>query len=281
MKNLFLKYEALGNSYIVLDPKSFKKKLTSSLVKKICDKNFGIGSDGILYGPIFYNKKPYLRIFNPDGSEAEKSGNGIRIFAKYLFDFKYLKGEKGKIITKGGEVEVKKENKKATKITAFMGKLIFESNLIPVKGKKREVIKEKLKIKNKTFLINCVSIGNPHCVIIEKKFSKEDVLRYGPLIENHKLFPQKINVEFVKVLNRRKIEMLVWERGAGYTLACGSGASASVGVCYRLNLTDKKVKVVMEGGEAEVEVFDDLKIRLTGEVKFIASGYFDKDYFRF
>lgn len=279
MKFDFYKYQALGNDYLVIDPNYFKINLSKNLIKKICDRNFGVGGDGILYGPFYReSKNPILKIFNPDGSEAEKSGNGIRIFAKYLFDQGYLKEDSFILETLGGKVMVSRNDSKAKNFTVSMGNLVFQSDLIPVRGPKREVINEKLKLDDKTLFINCASIGNPHCVIICDEISKDEVLKLGPKIERNNLFPKKINVEFVKILNKNKIQMEVWERGVGYTLACGTGSCAAAGVCYKLGLCNPKIKVIMPGGIIDIEILKDFQIKMTGDVFRVAHGYFSKEF---
>jgi len=279
MKFDFYKYQALGNDYLVIDPNYFKISLSKNLIKKICDRNFGVGGDGILYGPFYReSKNPILKIFNPDGSEAEKSGNGIRIFAKYLFGQGYLKEDSFILETLGGKVMVSRNDSKAKNFTVSMGNLVFQSDLIPVRGPKREVINEKLKLDDKTLFINCASIGNPHCVIICDEISKDEVLKLGPKIERNNLFPKKINVEFVKILNKNKIQMEVWERGVGYTLACGTGSCAAAGVCYKLGLCNPKIKVIMPGGIIDIEILKDFQIKMTGDVFRVAHGYFSKEF---
>ena len=279
MKFDFYKYQALGNDYLVIDPNYFKISLSKNLIKKICDRNFGVGGDGILYGPFYReSKNPILKIFNPDGSEAEKSGNGIRIFAKYLFDQGYLKEDSFILETLGGKVMVSRNDSKAKNFTVSMGNLVFQSDLIPVRGPKREVINEKLKLDDKTLFINCASIGNPHCVIICDEISKDEVLKLGPKIERNNLFPKKINVEFVKILDRNRIQMEVWERGVGYTLACGTGSCAAAGVCYKLGLCNPKIKVIMPGGIIDIEILKDFQIKMTGDVFSVAHGYFSKEF---
>ncbi len=275
MKFDFYKYQALGNDYIVIDPNYFEINLSKDLIKKICDRNFGVGGDGILYGPFYKEKKvPILKIFNSDGSEAEKSGNGIRIFAKYLFDQGYIKENSFVLNTKGGKVKVLRNNFEATSITVLMGNLVFQST------------NEKLKLDNKTLTINCASIGNPHCVIICDEISKEKALELGPKIERNDLFPNKINVEFVKILDKNEIQMEVWERGVGYTLSCGTGSCAAAGVCYKLGLCNPKIKVIMPGGVVDIEILTlslsngskDFQIKMTGPVFSVAKGYFSKEF---
>jgi len=197
----FYKYHALGNDYIVLDPAEFTAELTKDKIQKICHRNFGIGSDGILYGPTDTKEADFaLRIFNPDGSEAEKSGNGLRIFARYLWDKEKVGTEKFAILTAGGKVtaQVQEQGKK---VTVDMGKVSFDSAKIPVTGPPREVINEKMEIEGKTITFSAATIGNPHCVIIQDQISKSETKKLGPKIETDLRFPNRTNVQFVKVLD--------------------------------------------------------------------------------
>jgi diaminopimelate epimerase len=183
----FKKYHGLGNDYLVIDPNVKDIKLTPQSIRLICDRNFGVGSDGILYGPIEAGDTPELRIFNPDGSEAEKSGNGLRIFAKYLFENKYVDKKNFNIKTLGGIVEVEIKDNTANLIKINMGKVTFLSTEIPVTGKKREVVNEPLEINGVEHKVTCLSIGNPHCVIPMADVSEQKARQLGPLVENHKI----------------------------------------------------------------------------------------------
>ncbi|MEO0093039.1 MAG: diaminopimelate epimerase [candidate division WOR-3 bacterium] len=276
----FYKYQVLGNDYIVINPSEFKRRLTPARIRLVCNRNFGLGACGILYGPIFEKGKIKLRIFNSDGSEAEKSGNGIRIFAKYLYDAKIISPATldFKLETLSGEVAVKILNNDATLIAVDMGTVTFQSEKIPVKGKKREVINEPLKINDKEYKITCLSIGNPHCIIPLNKISKELLLEIGPKIEHHQLFPNRVNVQLLKVIDRKNIRIEIWERGVGYTLASGSSSCAAVGAANRLGLVDKKVKVFMPGGAMTVEIKENNHFFLIGPVSKIASGNFANEF---
>ena len=265
--DIFYKCNALGNEYIILDPKTFRHKLNPKRIQKICDKKEGIGSDGILFGPVFIKEIPHVTIYNPDGSEAEKSGNGIRIFAKYLCDQNYIDQKTFKIRTKGGTVRVKKNNQKATNFTAAMGTLKLEGQ--------RKVI-----LNDQQYILNIASIGNPHCVIILNKISEELAKKVGPIIEKHKDFPKRTNVQFVKVLDRKNIQMEVWERGAGYTFASGTSSSAATGVCHNLNLCDNKVTVHMPGGKLEVTIEEKKEVTIKGAVSKLEKGTFTSEFIK-
>lgn len=277
MKFDYAKYHALGNDYIVIDPQLRDIPLTKEVIELICHRNFGIGSDGILYGPILENGEFRLRIFNPDGSEAEKSGNGIRIFSRYLFDTGYLSSNDFLLTTLGGVVKVKILNDTASLVQVDMGKAVFISPDIPVAGDKREVIAEPFVIAGHKFEVTCVSVGNPHCVILQDEVSESVARKFGPLIENDALFPNRTNVQFMKVIDRHNIQIEIWERGAGYTLASGSSSSASASVAYRLGLTGNEVRVHMPGGMIDILIDADKHIHMTGSVTSVSQGIFAGD----
>ncbi len=270
----FYKYHGLGNDYIVIDPKSTKIELNPDRIKLICDRNFGIGSDGILYGPVFNNENITLRIYNPDGSEAEKSGNGIRIFSRYLVDAGYISENNFTLHTAGGEVKVELRKNDASLINVDMGSVTFTSNEIPVDGEVREVINETLQINDKSFKVTCLSVGNPHCVIPLEEISAELARDIGPKIENHPLFPNRINMQIMKVLDRDNISIEIWERGAGYTLASGSSSCAAACAAFKLGLVDNKINVHMPGGMLEIEIDEKNHVYMTGPVSSVAQGNF-------
>lgn len=275
----YYKYHAIGNDYIVIDPKDISTSLTSEQIQKICHRNFGIGSDGILFGPLESEKGDFsLRIFNPDGSEAEKSGNGLRIFSRYLWDMQLVKQEAFTIETLGGLVKsTVLDNGK--KVSVEMGKVSFWSDKIPVRGEPREVISENITVENKTFNFCAATIGNPHCVIPLPEITPELAKQYGSLIETHQLFPNRTNVQFMKVLDRENIQLEIWERGAGYTLASGSSSSAAAAVAHRLNLCDSSITVHMPGGIILIEIGEDFSIQMTGSVTKVAEGIISQEIF--
>jgi diaminopimelate epimerase len=275
MHNFFVKTHGLGNEYIVLDSSTINFELTTERIKRICNVHFGIGSDGILLKEPSSKADFRLRIYNPDGSEAEKSGNGLRIFSKYLYDYQFAHKKEFTIETLGGIVTAHitgEQNGKATTVKVDMGKAIFESNQIPVKWQKEECFDETLTIQDKQFNMHCVSVGNPHCVIVKDKLDEAEIKEFGTFIENHAMFPNRINVQFVKVISRTLVEALIWERGAGFTLASGSSSCAVACAMVKKGLTDRKLTVKMPGGSLNIEIDDDWSIRMTGEVKEIASG---------
>lgn len=273
--NYFVKTHGLGNEYIVLDKEKINFDLTQKAIQRICNVNFGIGSDGILL-KVQSNRADFgLRIFNPDGSEAEKSGNGLRIFCKYIYDYDLTKSEEFSVETKGGIVNAKIieiSNKKAKLISIDMGKAVFNSKEIPTNFITKEVIGEKLQVDDKEYEINCVSMGNPHCVILKEELKIDEIKRYGKIIENHCQFPNRTNVQFVKVISRSEADILIWERGAGFTLASGSSSCAVASVLRKKDLVDNKVRIKMPGGELLIEIDENWNIKMTGEVRQIAEG---------
>ena len=268
----FAKYHALGNDYVVMDPRHAGAVPTPAQIRRICHRNFGIGSDGILWGPLPSTRAPFaLRIFNPDGSEAEKSGNGIRIFSRYLYDCGLVQEEPFLLDTAGGLVEVH-VMQGGRMITVDMGHVSFDSAKIPVAGPKREVLNETITVQGRAFTYCAATIGNPHCVIVLPGVSPELAHTYGPHLETHANFPRRTNVQFLQVLDRANIRIEIWERGAGYTLASGSSSSACAAVAHRLGLVDKEVTVHMAGGTIGIKIGDNFAIRMTGSVTRVGEG---------
>jgi diaminopimelate epimerase len=278
----FHKYHALGNDYLVLDPRDFpawSPAPTVAQIRVVCHRNFGAGSDGILWGPLPTTRAQFgLRIFNPDGSEAEKSGNGLRIFARYLYDQKLVNTAPFTIDTPGGVVGVTIQPG-GRLLAVEMGHVSFSSDKIPVAGPAREVINEKITVLDREFTYCAATVGNPHCVIPLPEVSAELAHRYGPHLETHPNFPRKTNVQFLQVLDRANIRIEIWERGAGYTLASGSSSSASAAVAHKLGLVDRNVTVHMPGGQITIEIGDNFSIRMTGPVTRVAEGTLDAELF--
>jgi len=280
MQNFFVKSHGLGNDYIVLNQNEIEFELTKKAIVTICDEHYGIGSDGILLKVSSLIADFGLRILNPDGSEAEKSGNGLRIFAKYLFDYQFAKTRLFTIETPGGLVRaeiIKEEKGKAREIKVDMGQAIFHSAEIPVQCKNTECIDETLHLEYKDYQINCVSVGNPHCVILKDELDEKEIKTFGPQIENNEIFPNRINVQFAKINSRNEAEAIIWERGAGWTLASGSSSCAVAAVAIKKGLADSPVTVKMPGGSLVIEIDHTWAIKMTGEVSEIASGQLSKE----
>jgi diaminopimelate epimerase len=275
----FVKYQALGNDYIILDSDKPSVDLTEKQISRICHRNYGVGADGILCWSAGAEGSPFtLRIFNPDGSEAEKSGNGLRIFARYLWEKSDKRQTRFSIITAGGPVGAE-VNETGSSVTVEMGQVSFHSSKIPVAGPPREVINEKMEIDGETITYCAATIGNPHCVILRDNVSADLARRLGPFIERDSRFPNRTNVQFMEVLDRHNIRIEIWERGAGYTLASGSSSCAAAAVARRLGLCDSKVTVHMPGGDIKIVVGSDYSVRMTGPVTKVFEGEMSEEMF--
>ena len=278
----FLKYHALGNDYLVLDSGNNDLPvitLTAEQVRKICNRNFGLGADGILVGSKDDSGKYFnLQILNPDGSTAEKSGNGLRIFARFLRDKKQVNESQFNIMTSGGLVTALIENS-GSNVSVEMGKISFQSDKIPVAGKIREVLNETIDIDGQRLKFCAATIGNPHCVVLNGIRTQDEVRRIGPLIETHPNFPNRINVQFLEVLDRGTIRIEIWERGAGYTLASGSSSCAAASVAHKLGLCENKITVLMPGGQIYITVNEDYSISMRGPVTRVGRMSLDPECF--
>lgn len=275
----FTKYHALGNDYLVLDLKDANDLPDEKAVARICHRNFGLGSDGILFGPLPSEKADFgLRIINPDGSEAEKSGNGLRIFARHLHDTGRVKNDAFTVDTLGGVVTCE-INMKAQTISVDMGKVSFGMGHIPLDGPEQadHNIGRNLTVNGANYTVYLADIGNPHCVIPLPEISKELACRDGVVIECDSLFPNRTNVQFLKVLDRNNIQIEIWERGAGYTLASGSSSSAAAAVAHRIGLCDRTITVHMPGGTIQIQVGDDFQINMKGPATRVATMEFDPE----
>lgn len=279
-KNSFVKMHGLGNEYIVLDSSNIDFKLTVQTIKRLCNIHFGIGSDGIVLKVPSAKADFGFRVYNPDGSEAEKSGNGLRIFCKYLYDNGFTKSRRFSVETLTDIVSaeiIEEKNGKASMIKVDMGKAIFGSRNIPVDSDLPEYIGQKIKVGDKEYEVNCVSVGNPHCVVIKQDLDEDEIRKYGPMIENHPLFPNRINVQFAKVLSDHDAQILIWERGAGFTLASGSSSCAASSVLVKRGLIKGDLTMHMIGGDLKIQIDNEWNIRMTGEVRTIAHGLFNAE----
>ena len=364
----FFKYNAHGNDYIIIDPNLLSEKILHTLnfdilyrekgfkfnvkvpsskvfnlknrIKMLCDRNFGIGGDGILLGPLFYGsiesfinnvkdsnmmnikdkassidkiknetsilyknsdarwfknsnrnnintksgkKIPFLRIFNSDGSEAEKSGNGLRIFSQYLKDSFYLKNLRKLdqtyfIVTAGGLAEIKYEVDDFISIN--MGKAYFHIKDLDIslpdniskKLKDGLALDIPLEFEGIKLFGNCCNVGNPHCVFFVDELDEGFTKKYGSIIENFSYFPNKTNVQFVKIIDRKNISIQIYERGSGYTLSSGSSASATAAVAYKKGFTENNIKVHMPGGIIEIMIKDDFTVFQKGKANIVFEG---------
>lgn len=275
----YTKYHALGNDYLVINPADMPTAPTPDAIRIICHRHYGVGSDGILYGPLDSLSAQFgLRIFNPDGSEAEKSGNGLRIFAGYLWDSGLVQTVPFTIETPGGVVRAQLQ-KGGRQVTVEMGRVSFSSRDIPVAGPEREVLDEGLTIRDRQFRYCAATIGNPHCVIPCDNISSELANTFGPLIEVEPRFPHRTNVQFLQVIDRHNIRIEIWERGAGYTLASGSSSSASAAVAHRLGLCDRQITVHMPGGQLEIALDEHFAVEMTGPITRVSDGSISPEIF--
>jgi diaminopimelate epimerase len=273
--NRFVKMHGLGNEYIVLDSSNIDFKFTKQAIVRICNIHFGIGSDGIVLKVPSEKADFGFRVFNPDGSEAEKSGNGLRIFCKYLFDHGFTKNRQFSVETLTDTVHASIAeviNGKAAMITVDMGKAIFSPGQIPVNSEGDDFIARKIQAGDREFEVNCVSVGNPHCVVLRDTLDEAEIRKYGPLLENHPLFPNRINVQFARALSNHDAEILIWERGAGFTLASGSSSCAAACILRKRGLIGNDITMHMKGGNLGIRLDDDWNIRMTGEVREISKG---------
>ena len=275
----FWKYHGLGNDYLVVIPSDVGEELSSAKVQAICHRNYGVGSDGILLGPLETTEGDFaLRIYNPDGSEAEKSGNGLRIFSRYLWEQGLVQSRPFTILTLGGKVTCQVYDR-GKSVTVEMGKVSFDSVEIPVSGVPREVINESILVDGEELRFCAATIGNPHCVILCDEPTADRARRWGPQIETEARFPKRTNVQFMKVLDRSNIQIEIWERGAGYTLASGSSSCAAAAVAHRLGLCDAMITAHMPGGDLRISISDDLSVSMTGPVVKIAEGEISNEIF--
>ena len=225
----FEKYHGIGNDYLVYDCQKNTEELDGEMIRKVCDRNFGVGSDGILAGPYIEDGEFAVRVFNPDGSEAKRAGNGIRIFAKYLKDAGYTLSERLNIRTKGGKVQVRFLNADGTRIQADMGKLSFSSKEAGLVGEPREALGERMVFGQSSYDCSCVSMGNTHCVIPMTEISREKVCKIGAFSERSEYFEDRVNTQIMKVLDKNNIQIEIFERGVGYTLASGTSSCGGSG----------------------------------------------------
>lgn len=274
----FVKAHGLGNDYLYINCISNREPLfPEELSKRLSDRHFGVGADGII---LICNSKVAdfkMRIFNKDGSEAEMCGNGIRGFAKYVYDYRLIDKKEFTIETLAGIKKVKLlvGNKGLVeRVTVDMGEPILEPAKIPVLTRENAPIMGlKIAIKNKIFTLTCVSMGNPHAIIFVNNIENIDIKEYGPLLEKRSEFPNKTNVEFVEIIDKSNIKMRVWERGTGETLACGTGACAATVASVLNQYTDRKVLVELLGGNLEIKWNEnDNHVYMTGTATIVFRG---------
>lgn len=264
MKN-FEKWQGCGNDFVIVSDGKIDDAKT---ITKICDRNFGVGADGVIYVLPSDVAETRMRIFNADGSEAEMCGNGLRCFAKY-----FLAGKNQtelKVETGAGILIARLEK---NLVTVDMGEPILQAEKIPVAGYgKNSVINEDIEVDGKIYKMTCVSMGNPHCVIFVDDAENFDLAGIGKKFETHEKFPRKTNTEFVQVVGENKLRMRVWERGSGITLACGTGACATAVAANLNGLAGKSSEVILDGGTLKILWGEDNHIYMTGPAEKVFTG---------
>ncbi|HBA88373.1 MAG TPA: diaminopimelate epimerase [Geobacter sp.] len=272
----FTKMQGAGNDYVYVNCFEETVQDPATVAIKVSNRNFGIGSDGLILIMPSEVADVRMRMFNSDGSESEMCGNGIRCVAKYAYDHGIVGKKEISAETGAGVLTlqlVTGADDKVAKVRVNMGPPRLTRKEIPMVGNPDEqVIGVPLNILHSTFDITCASMGNPHCVIFVDDVESFQVEKYGPLIENHELFPRRTNVEFVQIISRTEVRQRTWERGAGETLACGTGSSAVTAACVLNGLTEKKILNHLTGGDLEMEWGDDGSIYMTGPAVEVFTG---------
>ena len=285
MKFDFIKMHGIGNDFILMN--YFNRPLPqqvdfSKLAKDICQRHFGIGADGLILILPSQSYDVKMRIYNFDGSEAEMCGNGIRCFARYVYEQKWVNQKKMSVETLAGEIipEIifNPENNSISGVRVDMGKPALNRKDIPISGENdRSVIDETIQLKSgESFQVTCVSMGNPHCIIFTDDVNKAPVTTVGPAIETLSLFPAKTNVEFIQVINRQEIKFRVWERGVGETMACGTGASAAVVAGVLNKKINRDTLVHLKGGDLRIQWESNDHVYMTGSAETVFTGTFEK-----
>jgi diaminopimelate epimerase len=270
----FVKMHGLGNDFVIMEDFSGKLQNYEVLARRLCDRNFGVGADGLVLLQPSQKAACRMRIFNADGSEAEMCGNAVRCIGKYLY-------ERGVVVETVFPLEtfnnlltlrLQVEGAKVLGVEVDMGEPILESDLVPVSGEKRQVVSEEMQAAGKTFLFTAVSMGNPHCVIFCDDTAAVPLTEWGPPIEAHPIFPRKTNVEFVEIKSPELAVVRVWERGVGPTLACGTGACAVLVAGVLNGKLKRKAEIQLPGGVLMVEWREDNHVYMTGPAVEVFSG---------
>jgi len=278
LRNAYFKGHGLGNDYIAVDPAELDFELTPKTVRALCDRHRGVGGDGVLALAQSEHAHFGLRIYNPDGSEAEKSGNGLRIFASFLFLTRRTRRRRIRIETPAGIVPVELalgDDGVPVRAKVVIGHASFRPVMLPCTLEVPELVEQPLDVGRKGLRFTGVGVGNPHCVVFKpegEEWTREDLLELGPLIENHEIFPQRTNVQLAVQVAPRTLSILVWERGAGETLASGTSACAAAAAGVRLGLVKSPVAVRSPGGTLEVAVDENFDLTLDGEVAEVMRG---------
>jgi len=271
----FTKMQGLGNDFIMVD--GFKEILPADLhrlSRELCDRHFGIGADGLIIALPSDKARIMMRIINSDGSEAEMCGNGIRCFARFVYEAGYVEEDEFTVETLAGIMipRLTRSEGAFSGVRVDMGEPVLERSAVPMLGPEGRVVGEPLEVGDTTFSVTALLLGVPHCVTFVDDVDKVDLAKYGPLLERHPVFPRKTNVHFLQVLNDAEIKMRVWERGAGITLACGTGACASLVAAVLNEKTGRKAKLHLPGGTMEIEWASNNRVYMTGPAETVFCG---------
>ena len=272
----FTKWQGCGNDFVLVDDRSESIKDPAELSRKMCDRHYGIGADGLIIIRPSDKADTRMRIYNTDGSEAEMCGNGIRCFARWVYELGLVPGEEFTVETGAGILVPKiiKENGRITGVRVDMGQPVLDAEKIPTKGfGTGRVVDKTIEVLGETYHVTCVSMGNPHCVVLWDDLSTLDIEKLGPAFENHPAFPNRVNTEFVSVRDKNHVRMRVWERGAAVTMACGTGACATLTACVLNGRTERKAEIELDGGKLFIEWSEkDNHIYMTGPAEEVYKG---------
>lgn len=271
----FDKYIAAGNDFIIFNGINNSKMDYNKLALDVCNRRFGLGADGIMVCENSLVADIKMSYYNSDGSQGEMCGNGIRCFSKYVYDYAIVEKREISIETLDGIKDVSLEVDELNKVKGIrvnMGYPTFQGDKIPVKSNKDKLLNESITIDGKEYIYSAVLVGVPHVVIFVEDIKMININDLGKKIENHPIFPRKVNVNFLEILDKENINIFTWERGAGRTLGCGTGSCASVVIGKILGKLHDKVYVNTEGGRLKVELDEDLKIKMIGKASHICKG---------
>ncbi|MBI3098065.1 MAG: diaminopimelate epimerase [Planctomycetes bacterium] len=272
----FTKMHGIGNDYVLID--GLRERVRAdrpAVVRALCDRRFGVGSDGLLWALPSKKADFRMRMFNPDGGEAQMCGNGIRCLGKYLFDHGHTRKREIAVETRAGTKLLRMEvsgSRRVSRVTVDMGAPDLDRRALPMKGLPGRVVNEPLRVAGKTFRVTCVSMGNPHCVVYVPSLDRFPFEAIAPRFEVHPAFPQRVNTHFVEVLSRREVRQRTWERGAAETWACGTGASAVVVAGVLTGRTDRRILAHLRGGDLDLEWAQDGHVFMTGPATEVYQG---------
>ncbi len=271
----FTKMHGIGNDYVYVNGMEEHVEDKPAMARIVSDRHTGIGSDGL----IFINKSDVadfeMEMYNSDGSRAEMCGNGIRCVGKYVYDYGLTDKTELSVETLGGikYLKLNVENGKVSMIQVDMGEPVFEPEKIPVVSEKEKVFMEEIRVNGQAYFMTCISMGNPHAVLFLEEVAELDLEKLGPMFENHPRFPKKINTEFARIIDRKHIEMRVWERGAGETMACGTGACATAVAAIMAGLTEEEVTLRLRGGDLVISWNRETnRVFMTGPAEVVFDG---------